>query len=659
MVAQSAPAQLEAYKFQIASFEAANPGIKVVFEPTSDEGYAAQLAAAFASGQVPNVVTHLPSFAVTNYWRNGLLEPFNDVIQAIGPENFYDGANRIYEIEPGQYAGTGIGNTAANMLWLRTDLMQKAGIDKAPTHLGRAARGRPRRCRAAASTARRCPTAKNSMTTLIFIGFIHGAGGQVFTPDLAVAIDSEETLNALEFYKSMRELCPPGATGYSWGESLTAFVSGATATGIYTGRVLANVNAQNPAHRGFDHLPHLSDRSRRTCRHGRSTTSPASSSRRRRRTWRRRRSSPRTSSRAEGYIKQLHAAPGHVLPVLKTIADDPEYHDNPIISEIPEGGGAHGGGRRRRPQPRLRIRAAQARTSRPARSSPARHGRARAARRASTTRTPRRRCRDTAQKIESDLTKGVSGACRDGVRRSRRRRHGAPGLERSTAVRPARRAADRADGADLLRGHRLSAGLGDLSQPVLHLHADPAGPLGRPRQLRGARWRRRNSGRRCWINLIWTAGTLALQIVLGVALALLLHQNILFRSLARSLILFPYFVSTVVAVLVWRWLFNDLYGILNHLLMWAGLLDMPLDWLGRMPNAMVSVILVGAWKYFPFVVIACWRGCRPSPTTSTRRRPSTAPGAGRASSTSRCRSCATCWSSSSCCARSGTSRNST
>ena len=104
--------------------------------------------------------------------------------------------------------------------------------------------------------------------------------------------------------------------------------------------------------------------------------------------------------------------------------------------------------------------------------------------------------------------------------------------------------------------------------------------------------------------LVWTVGTLSLQLVAGVLIALLLHQNILFRSLARSLILFPYFVSTVVAVLVWRWLFNDLYGILNHLLVASGLVDMPVDWLGQMPNAMISVILVGTWKYFPFVVIA-------------------------------------------------------
>ena len=105
-------------------------------------------------------------------------------------------------------------------------------------------------------------------------------------------------------------------------------------------------------------------------------------------------------------------------------------------------------------------------------------------------------------------------------------------------------------------------------------------------------------------NIVWTVGTLTLQMLFGIGMALVLHQNIWFRSLARSLILFPYFVSTVVAVLVWRWLFNDLYGVLNHLMMTAGLIDMPVDYLGSMPNAMISVILVGAWKYFPFVVIA-------------------------------------------------------
>ena len=331
---QSVPAQLEAYKFQIAQFEAANPGIKVVFEPTSNETYAAQLAAAFASGQVPNIVTHLPSFAVTNYWRNGLLEPFNDVIQMVGPEKFYPDANRIYEVEKGVYGGAGIGGTAANTLWLRTDLMKKAGIESAPKTWDEL-RAAARKMQGGGIYGAPLPYAKNSMTTLVFICFVRLAGGQVFTPDLEVAIDSKESLNALEFYKSMRELCPPGATGYSWGESLTAFVSGATATGLYTGRVLANVVAQNPGIQDslaaatypsigagvpswtFNDFPSIfipkaAKDMAATKKFAAHLFAP------------------------EGYIKVLHAAPGHVLPVLKTIADDPRYLDNPIIAKYPK-----------------------------------------------------------------------------------------------------------------------------------------------------------------------------------------------------------------------------------------------------------------------------------------------------------------------------------
>jgi multiple sugar transport system permease protein len=106
------------------------------------------------------------------------------------------------------------------------------------------------------------------------------------------------------------------------------------------------------------------------------------------------------------------------------------------------------------------------------------------------------------------------------------------------------------------------------------------------------------------VSFIYAGSTLVLQMVIGVAVALMLHQGMFMRSLARALVLFPYLLSTVVAVLVWQWLFNDLYGMLNHLLMRTGLVAAPVDWLGSMPNALLSVILVSTWKFFPFVVIA-------------------------------------------------------
>jgi multiple sugar transport system substrate-binding protein len=328
---QTAPAQREAYMFQIRAFEQANPGVRVAFEATSDEGYPAQLAAAFASGQVPSVVTHLPSFALATYWQNGLLEPLNDVINAVGPQNYYDGANRIYEITQGQYAGTGIGNSAANMLWFRTDLAQAAGVSAAPRTWDQL-RDACRRMQRGGVFGAPLPYGRNSMTSLIFICFVHGAGGSIFTPDLQVNVETDAFRNALEFYNSMREFCPPGATNYSWGDSLTAFVSGATATGIYTGRVLANVNAQNPRiadafschryptisesvpHWTFNDFPSVMipkaaqnmDAAKRFAAH---------------------------LFRADGYIRQLHAAPGHVLPVLKTISAMPEYQQNALINK--------------------------------------------------------------------------------------------------------------------------------------------------------------------------------------------------------------------------------------------------------------------------------------------------------------------------------------
>ena len=331
---QSSPEQVAAYRHQIETFEAAHPGVEVVFERTSDEGYPAQLAAAFAGGNVPNLITHLPSFAVADYWSAGLLAPFDDVISAVGAERFNEGANRVYEIDPGVHAAAALGNTAANMLWIRTDLMEKAGIDEIPATWdelrsacqkmqGRGIYGAP------------LPYARNSMTTLVIIGFIHQAGGQVLSPDLDVALDSDEAENALEFYASMRELSPAGATSYSWGESLSAFVSGATATGLYAGRVLINVTRQNP--RIADHItcatyPTISaDVEPWTFNDFPSVFIPADAS-----------DMEMTQAFAawlyqpDGYIRQINATPGHVLPVVGDVAEDPRFLSNEVIARFPD-----------------------------------------------------------------------------------------------------------------------------------------------------------------------------------------------------------------------------------------------------------------------------------------------------------------------------------
>src|SRR5215475_1518358 len=174
---QSSPAQLEAYNFQIAQFQAAHPDITVAFEPTSDETYPAQMAAAFASGEVPDIVTHIPSFSVASYYVKGLIEPFDEVIKAIGVEKYYEGANKTYEVADGHFTGTGIGNTAADNLWVRKDLMEKAGIDKIPETWDEL-RTAAQKMQGGGIFGAPLPFAKNSATSFVLTTFIHGAGGQ-------------------------------------------------------------------------------------------------------------------------------------------------------------------------------------------------------------------------------------------------------------------------------------------------------------------------------------------------------------------------------------------------------------------------------------------------------------------------------------------------
>ncbi len=106
-----------------------------------------------------------------------------------------------------------------------------------------------------------------------------------------------------------------------------------------------------------------------------------------------------------------------------------------------------------------------------------------------------------------------------------------------------------------------------------------------------------------WNGVVYSFSTIALQIVLGVATALVLNELFPFRSLVRGIVLFPYMIPTVVAVILWKWLLNNQFGLINYGLMALGLADENLNWMGR-SYIMVSLILVSVWQFFPFVVLA-------------------------------------------------------
>ncbi|MEP9365863.1 sugar ABC transporter permease [Xanthobacter sp. VNH20] len=106
-----------------------------------------------------------------------------------------------------------------------------------------------------------------------------------------------------------------------------------------------------------------------------------------------------------------------------------------------------------------------------------------------------------------------------------------------------------------------------------------------------------------WNGLVFSFFTVVLQLLAGIATALLLNNAFRGRALVRGLILFPFVAPTIVAVLVWKWILNDLYGVANLALMDLGIISEGIAWLGSPEFAMPSVILINVWMFFPFITI--------------------------------------------------------
>jgi multiple sugar transport system permease protein len=109
------------------------------------------------------------------------------------------------------------------------------------------------------------------------------------------------------------------------------------------------------------------------------------------------------------------------------------------------------------------------------------------------------------------------------------------------------------------------------------------------------------------LGLIYSLTTIALQLVLGVGAALLLNEAFAGRALVRAVAIFPYVIPTVVAVIVWKWLLNSQFGLVNYLL------GVPVSWMGR-DWIMVSLIIVSVWQFFPFVLLAVLARLQTIPT---------------------------------------------
>ncbi|HTZ79167.1 MAG TPA: sugar ABC transporter permease [Stellaceae bacterium] len=104
---------------------------------------------------------------------------------------------------------------------------------------------------------------------------------------------------------------------------------------------------------------------------------------------------------------------------------------------------------------------------------------------------------------------------------------------------------------------------------------------------------------------LFTFGSQFLGLVLGKFGALLLLRPFPGRRIVRALIILPWAVPIALATVAWEWMFDSLYSVINWTLIALGIItrgDAP-NWLGTPHLAMLCVIVVNAWRFFPFAIV--------------------------------------------------------
>lgn len=104
---------------------------------------------------------------------------------------------------------------------------------------------------------------------------------------------------------------------------------------------------------------------------------------------------------------------------------------------------------------------------------------------------------------------------------------------------------------------------------------------------------------------LFTFASNFLGLVLGKFGAFLLLRPFPGRKLVRALVILPWAVPIALATIAWEWIFDSLYSVINWTLIAIGIVTRPEapNWLGNPDLAMLCIIIINAWRFFPFAIV--------------------------------------------------------
>lgn len=116
-----------------------------------------------------------------------------------------------------------------------------------------------------------------------------------------------------------------------------------------------------------------------------------------------------------------------------------------------------------------------------------------------------------------------------------------------------------------------------------------------------------------WNTVVFAVASVFLETVLGLIIALALNAQFRGRGGLRAAILIPWAIPTVVSAQMWNWMFNDVFGVINHMLLSVSLIQEPIAWTASPDTALLSIILVDVWKTTPFMALLLLAGLQMLP----------------------------------------------
>lgn len=117
-----------------------------------------------------------------------------------------------------------------------------------------------------------------------------------------------------------------------------------------------------------------------------------------------------------------------------------------------------------------------------------------------------------------------------------------------------------------------------------------------------------------WKTILWVVFGVGFQFIFGFILALLLNMNFKGRGIVRAVSLIPWVTPGILIGLMWRWMYDGNYGVINDLLMKIGLIDSPIGFLSQPGSAFPSVIVTIVWQGIPFFALMILAGLQGVPS---------------------------------------------